>query len=208
MVALFVSLFLASNAEAGVLLDRTGTLETGDTVLSDNTLGDEHTVSVTAGQRLRVAVRPGSDPIDPYVVVMLPDGTSFANDDYRSGDSDSRVDNLVVGQSGIMTVLVSTYAYNQDPSFRSSQEHMNLERGDYRVWVATMDTPFISAANRDVPTGGDAVEQNEVPTPAPGTTSCSNTCAYAGDGECDDGGPNSLYAVCTYGTDCTDCGPR
>ena len=37
---------------------------------------------------------------------------------------------------------------------------------------------------------------------------CSNTCSSANDGECDDGGPNSLYAVCALGTDCGDCGPR
>jgi len=37
---------------------------------------------------------------------------------------------------------------------------------------------------------------------------CLNTCTSARDGECDDGGPNSDYGLCTYGTDCLDCGPR
>lgn len=37
---------------------------------------------------------------------------------------------------------------------------------------------------------------------------CSNTCSSSGDGECDDGGPGSLYAVCGLGTDCDDCGAR
>ncbi len=37
---------------------------------------------------------------------------------------------------------------------------------------------------------------------------CTETCATSGDGECDDGGENSIYAVCDYGTDCADCGPR
>ncbi len=37
---------------------------------------------------------------------------------------------------------------------------------------------------------------------------CTNTCSSANDGECDDGGPNSLYNVCSLGTDCGDCGPR
>ena len=37
---------------------------------------------------------------------------------------------------------------------------------------------------------------------------CSNTCSSSGDGECDDGGPGSLYDVCALGTDCDDCGPR
>ena len=38
--------------------------------------------------------------------------------------------------------------------------------------------------------------------------SCTNTCDWAYDGECDDGGPGSQYSLCTYGTDCADCGTR
>ena len=41
---------------------------------------------------------------------------------------------------------------------------------------------------------------------------CSNTCNYASDGVCDDGGPGSetaIYpAICSLGTDCVDCGQR
>ncbi len=37
---------------------------------------------------------------------------------------------------------------------------------------------------------------------------CDDTCRWAGDGECDDGGEGSLYSVCALGTDCGDCGPR
>jgi serine/threonine protein kinase len=39
-------------------------------------------------------------------------------------------------------------------------------------------------------------------------TICYNTCQWANDGECDDGGPGSLYNICAFGTDCADCGPR
>jgi hypothetical protein len=37
---------------------------------------------------------------------------------------------------------------------------------------------------------------------------CTDTCEWADDGECDDGGEGSVYDECDYGTDCTDCGPR
>ncbi len=37
---------------------------------------------------------------------------------------------------------------------------------------------------------------------------CQNTCAYANDNECDDGGPGSLNSLCSYGSDCNDCGAR
>ena len=44
--------------------------------------------------------------------------------------------------------------------------------------------------------------------PTAGGGLCTNTCPYAGDGECDDGGAGSLYDLCGLGTDCTDCGTR
>ena len=37
---------------------------------------------------------------------------------------------------------------------------------------------------------------------------CANTCAYADDLECDDGGPGSVTGLCAFGSDCADCGPR
>ena len=45
-----------------------------------------------------------------------------------------------------------------------------------------------------------------VPT---GPSLCSDTCTFASDAECDDGGTGAEYFLdCTYGTDCEDCGPR
>jgi hypothetical protein len=41
-----------------------------------------------------------------------------------------------------------------------------------------------------------------------GTAGCNDTCVFAGDGECDDGGPGAQFVECDLGTDCTDCGPR
>ena len=37
---------------------------------------------------------------------------------------------------------------------------------------------------------------------------CSNSCKYANDGSCDDGGPKAKYTACQRGTDCHDCGKR
>lgn len=45
-------------------------------------------------------------------------------------------------------------------------------------------------------------------SPQTASGSCTNTCRTAHDGECDDGGPRSLYDVCDLGTDCADCGAR
>lgn len=37
---------------------------------------------------------------------------------------------------------------------------------------------------------------------------CRNTCVYASDDRCDDGGPDASFSLCPLGTDCDDCGPR
>lgn len=42
----------------------------------------------------------------------------------------------------------------------------------------------------------------------PSATGCDDTCAFADDGTCDDGGSGSSYALCGLGTDCSDCGRR
>ena len=48
------------------------------------------------------------------------------------------------------------------------------------------------------------------PTPpvAPPPSACLDTCSYAQDGDCDDGGDSSSYSYCLIGTDCGDCGTR
>ena len=37
---------------------------------------------------------------------------------------------------------------------------------------------------------------------------CQNSCRYAADDYCDDGGSGSEYSMCQYGSDCTDCSAR
>jgi hypothetical protein len=37
---------------------------------------------------------------------------------------------------------------------------------------------------------------------------CLNTCMWANDDTCDDGGDGPAWHLCAYGTDCSDCGPR
>lgn len=37
---------------------------------------------------------------------------------------------------------------------------------------------------------------------------CENTCMYAFDGDCDDGGPGADFDLCSLGSDCADCGVR
>ena len=37
------------------------------------------------------------------------------------------------------------------------------------------------------------------------SSSCTNTCSFAFDNDCDDGRPGALTSLCARGTDCADC---
>ena len=50
-------------------------------------------------------------------------------------------------------------------------------------------------------------EAPTIPAEAP-TIPNNDTCQYARDNDCDDGGPNSITNLCNYGTDKSDCGER
>lgn len=39
-------------------------------------------------------------------------------------------------------------------------------------------------------------------------TLCDDSCPFANDGVCDDGGDDAVNHVCQFGTDCADCGER
>ena len=63
-------------------------------------------------------------------------------------------------------------------------------------------------ATGNAPTAPRSSAPAAAPSAAPTGGNCTNTCRTSNDGECDDGGPNSLYSICGLGTDCNDCGPR
>ncbi|MFK7992458.1 MAG: DUF418 domain-containing protein [Sandaracinaceae bacterium] len=91
-----------------------------------------------------------------------------------------------------------TVAENDDGGERLNAKIVRtLEPGDYRVRVR----PFRTAL------GSFALTRLDGPPRAP-TPGCADTCESANDGECDDGGPDSLFDVCALGTDCADCGVR
>lgn len=66
--------------------------------------------------------------------------------------------------------------------------------------------------SRHVGSSGAAMSSNTVCVPT-GTDPtprglCADTCASAGNGTCEDGGADSVFSDCAFGTDCGDCGVR
>ncbi|XP_077863906.1 protein SpAN-like [Saccoglossus kowalevskii] len=61
--------------------------------------------------------------------------------------------------------------------------------------------------NRDYLTEAD-IEIVNIMYSCPYDQYCYSGCPWSDDGECDDGGVMSVYNVCSYGSDCSDCGIR
>ena len=53
-----------------------------------------------------------------------------------------------------------------------------------------------------------AVAPPQLPPSSPLPPICSDGCAKASNGRCDDGGEGSETSKCLYGDDCSDCGAR
>ena len=76
---------------------------------------------------------------------------------------------------------------------------------------APTETP--TSVPTETPTAAPTTTPTEIPTAVPTAAptevvGCTNRCLHSNDGECDDGGANSVFAVCVIGSDCADCGPR
>lgn len=52
------------------------------------------------------------------------------------------------------------------------------------------------------------VEEGQLDPGTLSATLCSNSCEYANNGQCDDGGPRAREDACPIGSDCADCGQR
>jgi uncharacterized membrane protein YeiB len=78
---------------------------------------------------------------------------------------------------------------------------MTLEPGTYRVVARPYESVIgpLTITRRDTAPTMPELAEGQI---------CTEACASAHDNECDDGGPDSLYAICAFGSDCSDCGVR
>jgi hypothetical protein len=87
-------------------------------------------------------------------------------------------------------------------SFSCHQEPSDLDFNRIEAALITAECEALEAQCPRI--FGDAPQDPGFPE----GSGCTNTCSYAYDGDCDDGGPGSDFNLCPYGTDCADCGPR
>ena len=104
---------------------------------------------------------------------------------------------------------------NSGGSFRSVYSSSMGELADFeQICTSTTGAPamttgiYRSTFGTCVYTGirsGSISRSSECTSPP---TTCTDTCNYASDNDCDDGGAGSEFSICTLGTDCNDCGAR
>jgi hypothetical protein len=76
--------------------------------------------------------------------------------------------------------------------------------------AAALDSPALRRVEREA--GLDSATDGSVSVHTgrslQSSACCLDTCLYASDGNCDDGGRGSDYSGCAIGADCADCGDR
>lgn len=110
------------------------------------------------------------------------------------------------GDVGVQLVIWDRWKWSRGRSGRRDSAYGGPHPHDDHIHVeitldaAAMLTPFFFGATPPPDDGGAA--------PPPSAPGCTDTCAFARNGACDDGGEGSLYSRCELGTDCADCGAR
>lgn len=170
--------------------------------------------AVVVDGKIRVAWSTWNDG----VFVLTKDGDTYSAQ--RVGDGDGAF--AVLSPEGQMQVISTVGSdvvlYTDQGSSWTQTTLLAGLQGDLRDADRDGDGKFhllVTSSGQLLHRTFDAFSDETPPPPGPEpepepepTGMCTNTCQYANDGECDDGGPNSDYSVCDLGTDCGDCGER
>ncbi|MEC4990171.1 MAG: trypsin-like peptidase domain-containing protein [Oscillatoria sp. PMC 1068.18] len=93
-----------------------GRLEPGDGVLPvDNSFFDLYTFTGRAGQRIQIEMI--SREIDPYLILLAPDGDEVAQDDDGGGGNNARI-TTTLRVSGVYSLIVNSYNGGQSGEYR------------------------------------------------------------------------------------------
>jgi S1-C subfamily serine protease len=91
-------------------------LEQGDNVLPmDNSLFDAYSFAGEAGQQ--VAIEMSSQEIDPYLILLSPNGAEVAQDDDSGGEANAKMV-VRLPESGTYTLIANSYAGGQSGTYR------------------------------------------------------------------------------------------
>ena len=184
---------------AVVRLDRavTGRTPASVHVIDDLNVGDSITV-IGFGSGIPAKIDDGG-----MIARNSQTGSFTANTDTFGGHSGSGVFNDSGVMVGILVRGATDYVVNGSCSIVNVEPNTSAEEDISRVTRA-LGHFCIDNASESICAGVTTTD----PGPEPTGALCENTCEFANDGDCDDGGPGADFSVCGLGTDCGDCGPR
>ncbi|HEU4479949.1 MAG TPA: pre-peptidase C-terminal domain-containing protein [Pyrinomonadaceae bacterium] len=98
-----------------------GTLVDGDCSLSDNSRFDLYSFSATAGQQVSITMT-GTAPVDPYLILVAPDGDPIAEDNDGGGGTTARIPPVAgafgtLPATGTYTIFANSNLANQFGSY-------------------------------------------------------------------------------------------
>ncbi len=94
-----------------------GTFVAGDCSLSDSSRYDLYSFSASAGQQVAITMT-GTSPVDPYLILVAPDGEAIAEDDNGGGGTTARIPPVAgtfgsLPQTGTYIIYANTALGNQ-----------------------------------------------------------------------------------------------
>lgn len=133
--------------------------------------------------------------------------TCQQNAESLAGDAGAQ--HTVTCPAGCNATVWGTGSYNDASSVCTAAIHAGVltsAGGPVVITIGPVRAPHPPSTQNGVTSSEGYYSRSFIPGPVGGT--CANTCAHAGDGDCDDGGIGSQFALCALGSDCGDCGPR
>jgi hypothetical protein len=123
-----------------------------------------------------------------------------------------QVEDCLSAQLSLLADVLDIISCTRAPTMQDAQRFENFaEPAACTTLPSTCDDLVVSPDMEGVPvdpTNPTEPTEPTGPTEPPSPTGCDDTCFFANDDECDDGGPDSVTNFCGLGTDCTDCGQR
>jgi hypothetical protein len=160
--------------------------------------GDCGGAQATKGLCCEANGSPGCD--DPTIEACVCAEDPFCCDPQQTWDAlcVSKVDELACGSCGGETPTKGDCCEGHDTPGCSDLAVQSCVCADDN-WCCTNTWDALCASKVGVLGCGTCQAPEQV---------CTDTCQFANDQLCDDGGPESDYSACAYGSDCADCGPR
>lgn len=105
MMLALLAVSLGARHASAQPLEFNGTLEDGDTTLEDGEFVDEYEIEIRQGQL--VELNMVSEDVDAYLVVLLPDGEQYENDDAGPEDYNASLV-FIAPQTGTYTIMATS----------------------------------------------------------------------------------------------------